>query len=566
MAEDAKPERGDLAAQLAVAGGSDEAREYLRKQSRLTDLQIADLEREDRLRHWSLIVHHFSDVLKLAFEFAVAAIVLGILALLSGAVWSAAHEDGLVIEAFSVPPDMANRGLTGQAIAAQLQDKLSAMQAATVSTRPAASYSNNWGNDIKVEIPDTGVSIGEFYRYLVSAFGHQTHITGEVWRTANGIAITARASGDGGATASGAETGLDALLQQTAEKIYERTQPYRYAVYLQAPPRLEIAKGRKIFEQLIADGSPRERKWANIGIGVQYVQAGDFQSSAPYLRQALALDSNFALGWLDANFNESALGHDEAALNDERNAIRIMQSGSDPDMSEQAKPSTLLLEQMNAAFSLSDFNAALSYEKQAPQISDFSGLWESVRETAIITLALLHDPRAAHGDVRDLPPTTVPADLAGRLSAQEIAAYWNGEWPAAVRFGTACESAVRALGAKPSATQDTIARQDWPYQATALAHLGNFGAANALIDKTPRDCYTCIRNRADIAAVEKRWAAADYWFATAVRQAPSIPMAYWDWGRVLLERGDTNGAIAKFKLANEKVRTSPTRWKVGARL
>jgi tetratricopeptide (TPR) repeat protein len=523
-----------------------------RKQSTIADLQIEDLKREDKLRHWSLIVHHFSDVLKLAFEFAVAGIVLGILALLTGAVWSAAHENGLVIEAFSVPPDMANRGLTGQAVAAQLQDKLSAMQAATVSTRPAASYSNNWGNDIKVEIPNTGVSIGEFYRYLVSAFGHQTHITGEVFRTTNGIAITARASGDGGATASGAETGMDGLLQQTAEKIYERTQPYRYAVYLQAPPRLQIAKARKIFEQLIADGSPRERKWANVGIGVQYVQAGDFQSSTPYLRQALALDPDFGLGWLDVDFNEGALGHDEAALAAERKAIRIMQSGNDPDMSEQAKPSTLLLEQLNAAFSLSDFNAALSYEKQALQIPDFSGLWEGARQTAIITFALLHDPRAAHENVRDLPPATLPVDRAGRLSTREIAAYWNGEWPAVVSFGTAYEPALRALGAKPSATQDTLARQDWPYEATALAHLGNFGAANALIDKTPRDCYACIRNRADIAAVEKRWAAADYWFAMAVAQAPSIPMAYWDWGRALLEHGDADGAIAKFKLASEK--------------
>lgn len=530
----------------------DEQIELSKKQSTIADLQIEDLKREDKLRHWSLIVHHFSDVLKLAFEFAVAGIVLGILALLTGAVWNAAHENGLVIEAFSVPPDMANRGLTGQAVAAQLQDKLSAMQAATVSTRPAASYSNNWGNDIKVEIPNTGVSIGEFYRYLVSAFGHQTHITGEVFRTANGIAITARASGDGGATASGAETGMDGLLQQTAEKIYERTQPYRYAVYLQAPPRLQIAKARKIFEQLTEEGSSRERKWANVGIAVQYVQTGDFRTSDSYIWKALALDPGFGLAWLDADFNESALGHDEAALAAERKAIPILQSGSDIDVSDQAKPSLLLLEQANSAFSLSDFNAALSYAKQEFGISDFNGLWESAREATISCLALLHDPRAVRERARDFPPTDSATDRAGRLNTQEIAAYWSGDWRAVVRFGAAYDPVFRVLGAKPSIVEDGLARQSWPYQATALAHLGNFSASNKLIDKTPRDCYACIRNRADIAAIEKRWAAAGYWFAMAVQQAPSIPMAYWDWGRVLLERGDINGAIAKFKLSNEK--------------
>jgi tetratricopeptide (TPR) repeat protein len=523
-----------------------------KKQSTIADLQIEDLKREDKLRHWSLIVHHFSDVLKLAFEFAVAAIVLGILALLTGAVWSAAHENGLVIEAFSVPPDMATRGLTGQAVAAQLQDKLSAMQAATVSTRPAASYSNNWGNDIKVEIPNTGVSIGEFYRYLVSAFGRQTHITGEVYRTANGIAITARASGDGGATASGAETSMDGLLQQAAENIYGHTQPYRYAVYLQAPPRLQTAKARKIFEQLTEDGSPRERKWANVGIAVQYVQTGDFRTSVSYVRKALALDPGFALAWLDADFNESALGHDEAALAAERKAIPILQSGNDIDMSDQAKPSILLLEQTNSAFSLSDFNAVLSYAKQELEISDFNDLWESAREGVITSLALLHDPRAAREHVRDLPSTGIAADRASRLNTQEIAAYWSGDWQDVVRFGAAYDPAFRVLGAKPSVAEDGLARQSWPYQATALAHLGNLNAANALIDKTPRDCYACIRNRADIAAMEKRWGAADYWFAMAVQQAPSIPMAYWDWGRVLLEHGDIDGAIAKFNLSSEK--------------
>ena len=57
----------------------DEQIALAKKQSTIADLQIEDLKREDKLRHWSLIVHHFSDVLKLAFEFAVAAIVLGTL-------------------------------------------------------------------------------------------------------------------------------------------------------------------------------------------------------------------------------------------------------------------------------------------------------------------------------------------------------------------------------------------------------------------------------------------------------------------------------------------------------
>ncbi|HEY1838332.1 MAG TPA: hypothetical protein VGG36_11785 [Rhizomicrobium sp.] len=522
-----------------------------RKQSAIADLQIEDLKREDKLRHWSLIVHHFSDVMKLAFEFAVAAIVLGILALLTGAVWSAAHEKGLVIEAFSVPPDMANRGLTGQAVAAQLQDKLTAMQTATVSARPAASYSNNWGNDIKVEIPNTGVSIGEFYRYLVQAFGHQTHITGEVFRAANGISITARASGDGGATVSGAETNLDALLQLAAENIYARTQPYRYAVYLENV-RHDVAKARALYEKLIATGDAREQAWAHIGLGVADIVSGDSHGARDEHALAAATEPGFALAYLDLDFDESALGHDEAALATERMAIRLMQNGSEIDMSDQAKPSSLLLEQANEAFSVSDFNAALAHARKSLTIPDYNDSQENARETIIGSYALLHDGDAWRANLRSLPPTSSPFYQATRASTEAVVDYWSQDWPGVLAMNAVYEADMGKSGGSPSGLLDLFSRQSWPYDATALAMMGKPSAANALIDKTPLDCYTCLRNRADIDAVQKNWAGADYWFARATKAAPSIPMAFWDWGRVLLERGDANGAIAKFTLANQK--------------
>jgi len=66
------------------------------------------------------------------------------------------------------------------------------MQTATTSERPADSYQYNWGSDIKVEIPETGLSLREFSKLLRDRFGHTNHITGEVIRTPTGIAVTAR--------------------------------------------------------------------------------------------------------------------------------------------------------------------------------------------------------------------------------------------------------------------------------------------------------------------------------------------------------------------------------------
>ena len=83
-----------------------------------------------------------------------------------------------------------------------------------------------------MEIPDTGVSVGEVNHYLHNTLGHETHITGEIYHDASGIIVTARAGGNGGVQFNGAESDLDLLLQQAAENIDEQTQPYRYAIYV----------------------------------------------------------------------------------------------------------------------------------------------------------------------------------------------------------------------------------------------------------------------------------------------------------------------------------------------
>ena len=72
-----------LAIPMAVTGASrEEADAFLRRQRRLVDLQIGDLEREDEIRHWSLRVRHVSDVMRVTFELTVALIGLTVIVLL----------------------------------------------------------------------------------------------------------------------------------------------------------------------------------------------------------------------------------------------------------------------------------------------------------------------------------------------------------------------------------------------------------------------------------------------------------------------------------------------------
>ncbi len=222
-----------LAAALVFQGASREkADAFLDKQGQLLDLQMEHLHEERELHHRHLSLKYFGDRLRIWLQLLGIAIGVLILSGLGALVWSAANDRGLVVESFSVPPDLAARGLTGQVVATRLLDKLAAMQDATDTARPANSYKNNWGGDLKVEIPDTGVSFAELGQFLRRTLGHETHITGEIVRTATGLSITARTEEGAAKTFEGADADLDALTQQSAEAIYEATQPYRYAIYL----------------------------------------------------------------------------------------------------------------------------------------------------------------------------------------------------------------------------------------------------------------------------------------------------------------------------------------------
>src|SRR5262249_8767980 len=132
----------------------------------------------------------------------------------------------------SVPPDLAARGLTGQVVAARMLDNLSAMQAQNNSSRAPGSFANNWGDDLKVEIPETGVSVGELNRYLHRTLGRKTIITGEVVHDGAALTVPARAGAEAGKPISGPETDFTSLLQQSSEMVFARTQPYRAGVRL----------------------------------------------------------------------------------------------------------------------------------------------------------------------------------------------------------------------------------------------------------------------------------------------------------------------------------------------
>ena len=522
------------------------------EQEVLVHLQAKELAHELSLRHWSLRVRHVSDVMKLAFEFSVAIILLAIVALIAGAVWSAANDTGAVIEAFSVPPDMAARGITGEVVASKLLDRLSFLQAQTASTRAGSSYAGNWGEDIKVQIPDTGISVGELDRFLHEWLGHQTRITGDVYRTADGIAVTARAGNETSPTLTGHEADLDSLIDKAARAVYRATQPYRYARYLtnqflSDPTRsADYAEGITILKGLTHVGSPEDRAWAYDGLGSALVPNGDFRGEAAMMRKSIAIKPG-----LDADDTlavaEGRLGHDEESLRATVNAMAMMRQGITFGLDPAATAQISLLEQETLASLRGDYATALSrgaalhdlpVQKDNSLHLDSAGyLLDALACSGMHDTDCLDRVREAGSDSLGVLALVAPDIALGRFAA------------ATKDLG----DSSAGLNKLPAPLRDYLVRRYvLKYRALIAANSGHFADARGLIANAPADCVDCMGARGRIDAMAGDPAGAAFWYERAIAAAPSIPFGFADFGELLLREGKYDAAIAKFRAANLK--------------
>ena len=485
-------------------------------------------------------------------------VVVVLIAFVATLAWRAHRTGGLVVEAFSVPADLANDGLTGQVVAARMLDKLREMQAATNSERPADTYQNNWGADLELAIPDAGLTVGGLQRLLNAEFGHASHLSGEVFRAVDGVAITARIGNEPPQTFTESRGDVEALLQKAAEAVYRSSQPYRFAQYLWQHDR--VAEAVEVASELANSGPVAERPWAYLALGeIDWFSNGDLTAAREHLRKSLAFDSDAsfvtAMGYLSGV--ELWLGHEEALLEDSRAIVAAVDRHPEA-MTEDFRENVRANLSASVARSGGDYAAAAKLFETGGQPSDYSGSTRANPAAAATDYALGHDPAAAKAAIAKLEPND-DVSLLGPIAdygVYALPAYFVAanvdDWAAALTDARACDTAIEA--AKPSHKALGPMQRVWihPLLARALARTGDVAAAETLINTTPTDCYLCVRVRGQIAALRHDWSAADRWFAEAVRLAPSYPLAETDWAEVLLARGDLDGAIAKLTLAHEK--------------
>ena len=540
---------------------------FLDEQTRLVRLQTEHLHEQRELMLSHLRWRRFSDRMKALLQIMTAGLGVLVASGVAWMAWSASQERGLVIDPFIVPSELAQRGYDGRALAARFLDHIGMLQAASYSVRSPVSFRGGDEAELKLEIPETGVSLDELQRFLARHLGHETHVSGQLQVTGDALTLSVANGQQPGVEVSGPATDVNALVDQAADQVYAQSEPYRYARYLRNTARAPEALTRMQALALTGDGD--DRRWALQAWGQLLATSGDLRGAVAEERQAAAEYPDFPHFWQNLAQFERLLGHDQAALGASNTAIRMFGNDHSRSLSAVARTFDLidvetqraeLLEDHATGYDLARKEHALEPEVGA-QLSAAAELREVLSDATELVRA--HDLQAAdrilgqidasQALIAEQSPENRARLEARRAHALGLSAAEHGDWTKARVQDLAGLSFMEMLR-DCGACEVLQIRVD---AAIASAIAGDVAAAEALIAPTPPDCYPCLRARAQIADAAGDRAGADRWFAEAVRQGPSLPGAQTDWGRALLARGDPAAAIGKLAAAHARSPTAP---------
>ena len=538
------------AAALALAAASREkADAFLVSQTAVADLQREHLHEQRELQISHLKWRRFNDWMRSGWQTGLAALCAVAVAAVAIALWNASRADGLVVDAFTVPPDFEQRGVGGDVIASDVTDRLAAIRqiAVNISYSNTSDVSRNSADAIKVEIPETGISIGEVWRYLRAWLGHERHLTGSLREAPDGrVALTASLEGTPAFVATGKPTDLPAMEQKAAENIFGAFDPVNHINYLSETGRKREAMDAAAQFAAVARGLYHADAFALWSYTTAFA-TGDLQAALARAHVGESIDPKLAVPHVMAARMDFFLGRSEDELAEDRTITSLHNNDQLP--AHQDGGFAEMQTQASSVIALLSGDFAHARRANCSRTCTYAGLLL----TDSIIAARLHDTEAA----RALLNRGLAAGGASRAGASE-ARYWldaaAGNWGAALgdSRGLKPPYTFRQGELDPRFAAITNVTYAAPLAAVANARVGHYAEAHAIIDKMPTDCVPCETSRGDVAALEKNWSGAAYWFAHAVRDAPSVAFAYADWGEMLLHKGDVDGAIAKFREANLK--------------
>jgi predicted negative regulator of RcsB-dependent stress response len=524
---------------------------FLEKQARLLEIQAEHLEDEHALRLGQLEDQKRESALRRTgiririvsqLFFALLAIVIGvgIIDLFRDALTSRS----VVIDAFETPPALAASGLNGKVVAAGLLDVLTKIQTATKSSAQRRHLSNAWTSDIAIEVPETGISIGEIERILRNRFGHDQHIDGDLLALKNGgLALTVRGTGILPKTFTDPDGDLEKVLTEAAEYVFGEAQPAQFASYLLDHRRIDEAL--RFCQAAYATADPAERPYLLNVWGDVIADAGGTEATLQALalwRESIRLDPEFWVGYNNIMYALGTLGDEEGLVQAAEQLIK--RAGGRPGRAP---------EHMYQNYDQEVYNLQAGLASEIADIEMHGGIGTTASVGAqnlqvAQWLILLHDLDAAALRLSTTPVDAKrPADVAVAASDRAQLAEARGDLKAAAQAW----DAFAVPNADPSVAS-SLANQIC-YAAVTYEKTGQSAKADAALD-VPNNLHfvDCYRFRGDVLDLRGDWSGAQSWYQNAVTLGPNLPAGYYSWGVALARHGDLSGAVEKLRLANQK--------------
>ncbi len=475
---------------------------------------------------------------------------LSVAVLLGAMVWRAAQADGVVVRPFTTPADLAADGLTGEALAARVLDRIETLrlQSGWTLKERASGFKSADDQGLRLEIPQTGISIGEVDAYLRRWLGHERAITGALTRMGETVTLTVRYSSEPAIAVSGPAAELDRVISEAADEVFAQADPI-HSVLAQPITPAGHDRVSALLARVRAGRTLSERQF---GYSFSANQTPDLRQALAYHVEAERLEpGGNTLNYRERVFLMTALGRWEAALRAAADGAKVASSGKEiwtPGgkawVNDQLTASRAVL--------TGDFGAAEQalWRMHDPKV----GVYRQRRNAAPL-IAAQHDIGRARAEIARLEGLGLPVSADDRARV----ALHAGDWAAATQ-------AYAAAKAELDAEDATWRAAGWPQSmrgrdrripfiaehAGVLAEAGDLAGASAMIQPTPADCYPCLITRARIAWLGGDLAGAEALYGRAAGLGPSLPHAHEAWARLALARGQFARAVQLARIAEAR--------------
>jgi tetratricopeptide (TPR) repeat protein len=533
------PSRGEG---IAIGLALDPAARKRRRRTSAPSAEEQFLAAESRkleLEMHHLRLSHFDRLLTVALKLLTAALGLLIAVGLGFMVVQAARADSVVVDAFKSPPALAAQGLDGTVVASKLLDQLHALQMGSQAAAAHRGIKDAWSSDIKVEVPETGVSIGELEHYLHAWLGHETHVSGDIEAIGDRVNLTVRGDGLEAKSFEGARDELPQLVTRAAEYIYSEAEPYLASAYFEQHGRVPDALA--VVRAKFPSAKPDEKPYLLNAWGNGLASQGDVEDGLARYEEAVREKPDYWVAYSNVINALWSVGREEDAWRAGLGFARAARRGR----FDQRAPETYFQFQDMISWNLPAAEAEL-----IDDLHRHGGTGSSIAQTGpmIAYVAMqMHDPQQAQVYLESSP------NAGSDTWVVAMTRFVHG-WGAldAGDYGLAASEleafADLAKGAPLIATQ-LPGTSCWVGKAEEM--VGRRGQADQAIAAGGRlvDCY---RFRADILDHRGDWSGAQKAYAEAVALAPDLPAAYYSWGLALARHGDLAGAEAKYALASAR--------------